>query len=61
MAEIASYLRGRAAGGNWCLRFVERHKDELDSRYLNSLDLERHYADSIASFKQYFSVVSEKI
>ena len=42
VANIASRLAGRAPGGKWCSRFVIRHKDELDSRYLNSLDLERH-------------------
>lgn len=33
---------------NWCSRFVERHKAELDSRCLNSLDLQRHHAGSVA-------------
>ena len=33
----------------------------MDLRYLNSLDLERHQADSVASFEQYFSIVSQKI
>lgn len=61
VAGIATQLGGRAPGHNWCSRFVKRHKDELDSWYLNSLDLERHQADSVASFEQYFSTVSAKM
>jgi hypothetical protein len=40
---------------------VQRHKTELDSRYLDSLDLNRHEADSVASFEIYFSVVGKKV
>lgn len=61
VAEIAAQLGGRTPGHNWCSRFVERHKDELDSRYLNNLDLERHQADSVASFEQYFSIIGKKM
>jgi hypothetical protein len=39
VSEIASQLGGKAPGHNWCSRFVERHGDELDSHFLNSLDL----------------------
>jgi hypothetical protein len=40
---------------------VQRHKTELDSRYLDSLDLNRYEADSIASFEQYFKIAGAKI
>jgi hypothetical protein len=40
---------------------VERHKAELDSRYLNSLDLQRHHADSVAKYEQYFDIVRRKM
>jgi hypothetical protein len=40
---------------------VERHKAELDSRYLNSLDLQRHHADSVAKYEQYFDTVRSKM
>jgi hypothetical protein len=61
VAGIASQLGGRPPGHNWCSRFVERHKDDLDSRYLDSLDLDRHQADSVLSFEKYFSIVGEKV
>ena len=61
VAEIPARLGGRSAGKNWFPRFVNRHKDELDSRYLNSLDLERHQADSVASFEQYYSIIGKKM
>jgi hypothetical protein len=61
MANIAAQLGGKAPGHNWCSRFVQRHKSELDSRYLDSLDLNRHEADSVASFEMYFSVVGKKM
>jgi hypothetical protein len=47
MADIAAQLGGKPPGHNWCSRFVQRHKTELDSRYLDSLDR----ADQ-ADFKQ---------
>ena len=61
VVEIASRLAGGAPGGKWCSRFVQRHKGELDSRYLESLDLERHRADSMVSYEQYVSTVSQKM
>ncbi|KAF4547232.1 Hypothetical protein D9617_51g088960 [Elsinoe fawcettii] len=61
VAEIAAQLGGRGPGHNWYSRFVERHKDELDSRYLNNLNLERYQADSVASFEHYFSIVAKKM
>jgi hypothetical protein len=61
MANIAAQLGGKTPGHNWCSRFVQRYKSELDSRYLDSLDLNRHEADSAASFERYFSVVVQKM
>lgn len=40
---------------------VYSHKDILDSKYLNSLNLEMHQADSLASFEQYFAFSGKKI
>lgn len=40
---------------------MRRWSAELDSKYLNTLDVSRHKAESISAFKQYFDVVSSKI
>lgn len=37
-------------GHNWFSRFVERHSNDLDSRYLDCLILDRHQVSSVASF-----------
>ena len=61
VTNIAQELSGRVPSKNWCKRFVVRHKDELDSRYLNTLDLARHKADTRASYSQYFEIIGQKI
>ena len=61
LANIAQELCGKAPSKNWSTRFVARHKDQLDARYLNTLDLARHKADSRASYEHYFDVVSARI
>jgi hypothetical protein len=57
----AAALCGTAPGKNWAGAFGVRHKDELDCKYLNTIDLERHKADSEHSYRQYFAVLKEKI
>jgi transcriptional regulator with XRE-family HTH domain len=52
----ASFLCGSEPGKNWSTGFKARHKDILDSRYLNAIDLARHKADSKASYEQYFTI-----
>ena len=61
VTAFASQLAGRAPGHCWVSRFVRRHRSELESAYLNNLDLERHQADSIHSYEVYFSTVNQKI
>jgi hypothetical protein len=61
MADVTAQLGGKPPGHNWCSRFVQRYKSELDSRSLDSLDLNRHEADSVTSFETYFSVVGKKM
>jgi hypothetical protein len=46
---------------NWSTSFKARHKDILDSRYLNAIDLARHKADSKASYEQYFTILRQKM
>ena len=57
----ASVLCGTEPGKNWSSGFKARHKDVLDSRYLNTIDLARHKADSKASYQQYFTILRQKM
>jgi len=57
----ASILCGSEPGKNWSAGFKARHKDVLDSRYLNAIDLARHKADSEASYRQYFAILRQKM
>lgn len=61
VANIAGQIAKRQPGKNWASRFVSRWSHELDSRYLNTWDVSRHKAESMASFQQYFDVLSSKI
>jgi hypothetical protein len=46
---------------NWSIGFKARHKDILDCRYLNTIDLVRHKADSKVSYSQYFTILRQKM
>jgi hypothetical protein len=46
---------------SWSSRFVARHKHRLDARYLNTIDLTRHKADSRSSYEAYFAIVGLKV
>lgn len=61
VANIAAQLAGKTPGKNWCSAFVRRHKDRIDSRYLNRLNLSRHRANTRASYLQYFKIRGEKL
>jgi len=61
VTAFASQIAGRAPGHCWVSRFVNRHRSELDSTYLNNLDLERHHADSVYSHEVYYNTVNQKI
>jgi hypothetical protein len=52
---------GKEPGKDWSAAFKASHRDVLDSRYLNTLDLARHKAGSEASYRQYFTVMRQKI
>lgn len=61
VANIAGQIAKRQPGKNWTSRFVKRWSTELDSKYLNTLDISRHKAESVSAFKQYFDILSSKI
>jgi hypothetical protein len=54
-------LCGSEPGKNWSASFKARHKDVLDSRYLNTIDLPRHKVDSRASNEQCFTIRRQKM
>ena len=52
---------GTKPGKNWSAGFRARHKDALDCRYLDTLDLKRYKADSEPSYSRYFAILKQKI
>lgn len=57
----AALICGSEPGKNWSADFRRRHESVLDCRYLNTLDLERHKAESEHSFRRYFNILRQKI
>lgn len=57
----AARICGSEPGKNWSADFRRRHESVLDCRYLNTLDLERHKAESEHSLRHYFDVLRQKI
>jgi membrane-bound lytic murein transglycosylase B len=45
-------------GKNWVYRFIERHKDQLESRFMSAMDSSRKKADNWFDYKLYFELVS---
>jgi hypothetical protein len=58
VANIVGRIVKRQPRKNWTSTFVKRWSTELDSRYLNTLDVSRQKAESIGAFKQYFENLS---
>ena len=61
VATWAMELCGQQPNKNWSAGFKARHKDVLDCRYLSTIDLARHKADSEASYNQYFTILKQKM
>jgi hypothetical protein len=61
VANFAGRIAQRQPGKNWASRFVKRWSTELDSKYLSTLIVSRHKAESVGAFKQYFGILSSKI
>jgi hypothetical protein len=57
----ASHMCSKEPSKNWSAGFKARHKGILDCRYLNTIDLARHKADSKASNSQYFTILRQKM
>jgi hypothetical protein len=61
VANIAQELCGRRLSKSSSSRFVARHKHRLDARYLNTIDLARHRADSRSNYEAYFAINGQKV
>ena len=61
VANVAGRIAKRQPSKNWTSRFVKRWTEKLDSRYLNTVDISRHKAESEDSFRTYFDTLRHKI
>lgn len=61
VANIASQVAKKQPGKNWTSRFVKSWSAELDSKYLNTLDISGHKVESAGPFRQCSDVLSSKI
>ena len=61
LRAFASKIAGREVGKDWFYRFCKRNSAVLDKRYLTAMDAARQKADSIQSYKVYFTFLKEKI
>jgi hypothetical protein len=61
---IQSFARGivkQPVGEGWVLRFVERHRDTLITKWTAGMDRNRHQADSEHNYSLYFDLLESKI
>lgn len=58
--NFVSETSKQLVGHNWVNRFIKRHRDVLDLRFLNCLDIARHQADYYANYESYFSIIQRQ-
>ncbi len=59
MIRVFAYnISGKQPGKNWSYKFVQRHSDILQSKFLQEADLERKKADNAYQYQLYFDLVS---
>ena len=56
--NLVQELTKAPVGEHWVSRFVDRHRKELKSVYLDSIDYSRRVADNSRHFSHYFMLVS---
>lgn len=59
--NLAEEIRGCAIGKNWTASFVKRHKDELKSLYLKSIDNKRVKSEYPPSYELFYQLLQEAI
>ena len=58
--RFASGVAQEHVGKGWVTRFVNKHHDQLISRWTSGMDYVRHQADSEAKYKLYFDLLHGK-
>jgi hypothetical protein len=59
--SFAGEVVKKEVGEGWVLRFVERHKDALITKWTSGMDRNRHQADSEHKYSLYFDLLEFKI
>jgi len=55
--NLAEEIRGCAVGKNWTASFVDRHKHELKSLYLKSIDNQRVKGEYPPAYELFYQLV----
>lgn len=61
MRNFASQIAQSEVGVHWVDHFVQRHPDELISKWTTGVDNSRHKADSGRKYSLYFDILRKKI
>jgi hypothetical protein len=61
MRRFASGIAQEHVGKGWVTRFINKHHDQLTSRWTSGMDYTRHQADSEARYKLYFDLGYSKM
>jgi hypothetical protein len=59
--SFASEVVKKEMGDGWVLRFVERHKDTLITKWTSGMDYNCHQADSEHKYSLYFDLLESKM
>jgi hypothetical protein len=59
--NFASQIAQRELGVHWVDCFVQRHPEQLISKWTTAMDNSRHKADSASKYSLYFDLLREKI
>ena len=55
--NLAEEIRGAPVGKNWTSQFIDRHKDELLSKYLGNQEHKRVKGEYPPTYEHFFQLV----
>jgi transposase-like protein len=58
LENLVVELVKHSIGSRWTRRFIQRHSDQLISRYLRAIDYSRYIADNSKHFQHFYTNVS---